>query len=223
MSKIRVGHSSNPENHVKINDSSVSRVHLEVSKIDNDTLRIVDLGSSNGTKIDDLEIVESTLKRHQSIKIGYQNYSGDEFFNKTYKYFLDKRVHWIEEFAALETEFKKYEKQKAKINQTLQNKMNIVRGALGIVIASVFFMFGEDIGIPAEYKYITSVAGGVLAGIIVPYLISKENATDHFVQLKRKYSRTLVCPRCHKDLSNGTFKFWKEEKKCSSCDAIWVK
>ncbi|MBK8723851.1 MAG: FHA domain-containing protein [Saprospiraceae bacterium] len=47
---IKVGHISNPANQVRINDPSVSRMHLEVSKIDNDTLRIVDLGSTNGTR-----------------------------------------------------------------------------------------------------------------------------------------------------------------------------
>lgn len=222
MSKIKVGHASNPENHVKINDSSVSRVHLEVSKIDNDTLRIVDLGSLNGTKIDDIEILVSTLKRNQTIKIGHQNYQGEEFFNRINKFFLDKRVHWLEEFAALETEFKKYEKKKAKVNQSLQNKMNVVRGVLAIGIASVFFIFGERMGIPTELRFITSIGGGILAGGIVPYVISKENASDQFVALKREYSKILVCPRCRKDLSNGTYKFWKDEKKCNACDAIWV-
>ncbi|MBK8389006.1 MAG: FHA domain-containing protein [Saprospiraceae bacterium] len=63
MSKIKVGHVSNPANHVRINDNSVSREHLEVEKIDTATLRIIDLGSLNGTWIDGLEIVESTLKK----------------------------------------------------------------------------------------------------------------------------------------------------------------
>lgn len=222
MIKIKVGHASNPENHVKINDSSVSRVHLEVSKIDNDTLKIIDLGSLNGTQINGLEIVESTLKRQQSIKIGHQNYSGEEFFNRVNRFFLDGRVHWLQEFASLETDFKRYEKKKAKINQALQNKMNIVRGVLAIGIGLIFFISSGKMGIPAEFRFITSIGGGILAGGIVPYLISKENTTDQFVQLKREYSKILVCPRCRRDLSNGTYKFWKEEKKCSSCDAIWV-
>ncbi|MBK8624016.1 MAG: FHA domain-containing protein [Saprospiraceae bacterium] len=48
---IKVGHASNPANHVRINDNSVSRDHLEVEMIDDDTLRIKDLGSTNGTSI----------------------------------------------------------------------------------------------------------------------------------------------------------------------------
>jgi hypothetical protein len=219
---IKVGHASNPANHERINDPSVSRNHLEVSKIDHDTLRIVDLGSLNGTWIDGLEIVESTLKRNQTIRIGHQNYTGDDFFRKVNRHFLDRRVHWMQEFAALETDFKKYEKQKAKLSQSLQNKMMILRGILAIGIALIFFVYGEKMGIPGDLRFITSIGGGILAGGIVPYLISKENTTDEILALRRKYSKILICPRCNKDLTNGSYKFWKEEKRCSACDAIWV-
>lgn len=222
MIKIKVGHASNPTNHERINDSSVSRIHLEVSKIDNDTLHIVDLGSLNGTWIDGLEIVDSTLKRHQTLKIGHQKYTGEEFFRKVNRHFLDRRVHWTQEFAALESEFKKYEKQKAKLGQSLQNKMNIVRGVLAIGIALIFFVFGEKMGIKGEFRFITSIGGGMLAGAIVPYIISKDNTMDEILELRRNYSKVLICPRCQRDLSNATYKFWRGEKRCSSCDAIWV-
>lgn len=222
MSKIYVGHASNPANHEKINDPSISRRHLEVSKIDNDTLHIVDLGSLNGTWIDDVEIVDSTLKRNQTIRVGHQKYTGDEFFRKVNRHFLDRRVHWIQEFAALESEFKKYEKQKAKLSQSLQNKMNFVRGVLAIGIALIFFLYGEKMGIPVELRFITSIAGGIMAGVLVPYLISRENTTEEMLNLKKWYSAKLVCPRCQRDLTNATYKFWKGEKRCSSCDAIWV-
>lgn len=222
MSKIYVGHVSNPANHEKINDPSVSRRHLEVSKIDNDTFHILDLGSLNGTWIDDVEIVDSTLKRNQTIRIGHQKYTGDEFFSKVNRHFHGKRVHWMEEFAALESDFKKYEKQKAKLGQNLQNKMNIVRGVLAIGIAIIFFVYGEKMGIPGDLRFITSIGGGILAGAIVPYLISKENTMDEIIELRRKYSKILKCPRCQKDLSNASYKFLKAEKRCSACDAIWV-
>ncbi|MBK8633370.1 MAG: FHA domain-containing protein [Saprospiraceae bacterium] len=222
MSKIKVGHVSNPANHVRINDNSVSREHLEVEKIDTATLRIIDLGSLNGTWIDGLEIVESTLKKNQTIRIGHQNYTGDDFFQKVNKYFLDKRVHWMQEFSALETEFKKYEKKKSRISQSLQNKMNILRGSLSIGIALFFFMYGEGLGIPPELRFITSIGGGILAGSIVPYMVAKEKVIDYTLELNKEYSKVLACPRCGRDLSKMTYKHWKGEKRCIACDAIWV-
>jgi hypothetical protein len=215
---IYVGHASNPANHVRINDNSVSRRHLEVSQIDNDTLQIIDLGSTNGTWIDEIEIVESTLRRHQSIRIGHQNYSGNDFFEKVRRFFLDRRVYWIDEFASLELKFKEFEDKKAKLNQKLQLKMAIIRGVLSIAISFLFYFLSGT----SEFKFITSVGGGILAGTLVPYLISKEKTTDKMHDLNKKYAKILACPRCHRDLSRYNFRLLKEEKRCSSCDAIWV-
>ncbi len=219
---IKVGHISNPANQVRINDPSVSRMHLEVSKIDNDTLRIVDLGSTNGTRIDGVEIMESTLKKHQSIRIGHQNFTGEEFFRKVNRHFLDRRVLWHKEFAQLETQFKKYEKEKAKLSQSLQLKMNIVRAILIATFSLFFHFYGEKIGIPADFKLFIGLVGGIVAAIIIPYLVSKENTTDKMYELKRAYASTLACPRCQRDLTNASFNFWKGEKRCSSCDAVWL-
>jgi len=218
---IKVGHATNPANHERINDSSVSRVHLEVDKIDDDTLRIIDLGSTNGTWIDGFEIVESTLKRNQTIRIGHQKFTGEEFFRRINRHFLPRETVWVKEFAALEAAFKKYEKKKNKLSQSFQNKMNILRGVLSISIALLFYLYGEDMGIRGDLRFITSIGGGVLAGSIVPYLLSKENIVKDNLKLNREYSKILVCPRCKRDLSSRPYEYWKEERRCS-CDAIWV-
>jgi len=217
---IKVGHPDNPANHWRINDKSVSRNHLEVRKIDDDTFHIKDLDSINGTYINEIPIVESTLKRDQNISLGYQKFTGDEFFDRVGRFFLDRRTLWVDEFHALEKEFKKYEKAKSKINQAFQTKMNLLRGAIVLVIVGLFLVYGGNLGIPPEFRILTSFGAGILAGLIVPKLISAENNNDKLMELRKVYSKVLVCPRCRRDLSSSSYKFWKDQRRCI-CDAIW--
>ncbi len=217
---IKVGHAENLSNHIKINDRSVSRNHLEVRKIDNETLQITDLNSTNGTYIDGIGIKESLLKKNQEIKIGYQKYSGEEFFEKINRYFLDPKVIWTKEFHALESDFKKFEKEKLKINQSMQTKMNLYRGLIVLTILAVFLIYGKQLGLTAEFRIIASIGGGIIAGMLVPKFVSMENTKGRLLKLKKLYSKILVCPRCKRDLSSAPYKFWKEERKCT-CDAIW--
>jgi hypothetical protein len=219
---IKVGNIDNIHNQVKINDKSVSRNHLEVTKIDNETLFVKDLNSTNGTYINGIEIVESYFRSDQTIKIGHQTYTGFEFFRKVAPHFIERRVIWAKEFKELEPKFMKYEKKKMKINQAYQNKTNILRGFMLIFILMIFFFFGESMGITSEHRIFFSIGGGIIAGILAPKMISKDKINHELFKTKRQYSTLLSCPRCMRDLTSASYKFWREEKRCSYCDAIWV-
>lgn len=220
---IKVGNSSNPENHIKINDRSISRNHLEVRMIDANTLKIKDLGSQNGTWIGGLQIVESTLTKDQVIKIGHQKYSGEEFFAKINSFFLDDKVLWVKEFKALESKFNEYEKKKSKIYQAYQTKINVIRMLFMMAIIGFFLFYGEGFGLDPSLRVIFSLFGGSLFAFLVPLLFSKdkENVTDKTIALRKKYSSILACPRCKRDLSSQPYSYWQHQRKCT-CDAIWV-
>ena len=56
---------------VVIDDKSVSKHHLEIS-LESDGLYIKDLGSSNGTKLNDTSVTEKTaLRTNDVLKLGY--------------------------------------------------------------------------------------------------------------------------------------------------------
>ncbi len=219
---VKVGNASNIANHIKIHDASVSKEHLQIEKIDNETLLITDLNSTNGTFIDDIKIKESKFKRHQNIRIGHQRFTGDQLFERVRMYFLDSKVIWVDDFNLLRNKFADYEKEKARINQTYQTKLIVIRALVLIIIWMILYFIGGEIGIQAEFRHLVSIIGGVLAMLIIPKIISNESRTEELSQLKKRYSKVLACPRCSRDLSAQPYTYWIEQRSCQQCHAVWV-
>ncbi|MCZ2101580.1 MAG: FHA domain-containing protein [Chitinophagales bacterium] len=219
---VKVGNASNHANHIKIHDDSVSREHLQIEKLDNETLLITDLNSTNGTFIDDIQIRESRFQRHQTIRIGHQKFTGDQLFDKLRMHFLDSKVIWVDEFSRLKNKFSDYEKEKAKIIQSYQTKLVVIRAVVLIMIWIVLFFIGGEIGIQAEFRHVVSIIGGVLAMLIIPKLLPNERRTEELSQLRKKYSKMLACPRCSRDLSAQPYTYWIEQRSCQQCHAVWA-
>jgi len=60
---------SSPDNHVVVEDPTVSRVHCKI-EVDSTGYRIVDLNSKNGTKINEIQIADAYLPTECSIQLG---------------------------------------------------------------------------------------------------------------------------------------------------------
>jgi hypothetical protein len=59
----------NPTNDFRISDPSVSSFHAEIT-LQNDIVRVQDLGSTNGTFIDENKVTESELKPEHILRLG---------------------------------------------------------------------------------------------------------------------------------------------------------
>ena len=59
----------NPTNDFRISDPSVSSFHAEIT-LENDLVRVQDLGSTNGTFINDVKVTESELKPEHILRLG---------------------------------------------------------------------------------------------------------------------------------------------------------
>ena len=67
----------NPTNDFRISDPSVSSFHAEIV-VENDTIRVRDLGSTNGTFVDDLKVEESFVKADSVLRLGNVRLALDE-------------------------------------------------------------------------------------------------------------------------------------------------
>ena len=67
----------NPTNDFRISDPSVSAFHAEVA-LENDIIRVRDLGSTNGTFIDDIRVEEGVLKPENILRLGNIRLALDE-------------------------------------------------------------------------------------------------------------------------------------------------
>ena len=59
----------NPTNDFRISDPSVSSFHAEIT-LENDSVRVQDLGSTNGTFIDESKVTEAELKPEHILRLG---------------------------------------------------------------------------------------------------------------------------------------------------------
>ena len=59
----------NPTNDFRISDPSISSFHAEIA-VENDLIRVRDLGSTNGTYIDEVRIEEGLLKAEHVLRLG---------------------------------------------------------------------------------------------------------------------------------------------------------
>ncbi|MGZ8939182.1 MAG: FHA domain-containing protein [Limisphaerales bacterium] len=67
----------NPTNDFRISDPSISAFHAEIVVADN-VIRVRDLGSTNGTYIDDLKVEEGLLKPENILRLGNVRFALDE-------------------------------------------------------------------------------------------------------------------------------------------------
>jgi hypothetical protein len=67
----------NPTNDFRISDPSISAFHAEVA-LENDIIRVRDLGSTNGTFIDDIRVEEGVLKPENILRLGNIRLALDE-------------------------------------------------------------------------------------------------------------------------------------------------
>jgi hypothetical protein len=67
----------NPTNDFRISDPSVSSFHVEVSR-EGDEIRVRDLGSTNGTFIDEQRVTEAMLRPGNILRLGNVRFALDE-------------------------------------------------------------------------------------------------------------------------------------------------
>lgn len=67
----------NPTNDFRISDPSVSSFHAEIV-LENEVIRVRDLGSTNGTFIDDIRVEEGVLKPENILRLGNIRLALDE-------------------------------------------------------------------------------------------------------------------------------------------------
>ena len=67
----------NPTNNFRISDPSISSFHAEIVVADN-VIRVRDLGSTNGTYIDEVKVQDAVLKPENVLRLGNVRFAVDE-------------------------------------------------------------------------------------------------------------------------------------------------
>ena len=215
--KIKIGKAA--DNNIVIDDQQVSRYHALLTKEDNGDLFLEDLGSTNGTFVNDFQIIKKRVNANDRVTLGT---SYKLLVLDILKYDND----YSGEFEQLKGVYDVYIKEKIRIQSSSQFKTRLfqslpfaVIGVLGVVLG---FMGKADTKI-----LICSFIVAVLAPTIGIYFGARQAAKipAQLQQLANQFKIDYVCPKCGTFLGEIPWESLSNKKQCQmpSCKAKWIR
>ena len=215
--KVKIGKA--PDNNLVINDPQVSRYHALLTQEDNGDLLLEDLGSTNGTFVNDIQIVKKKVFASDKITLG-------TIYSLSVTDMLKSDNDYSTEFELLKNVYDAYIKEKVRIQSSSQFKTRLfqslpfaVIGVMGIVLG---FMGHANKGF-----FIFSFILAVLAPTIGIYFGARQAAKipAKLQKLADQFKINYVCPKCGTFLGEIPWESLSNKKRCqmSSCRAKWIR
>ena len=215
--KINIGKAA--DNKLVINDPQVSRYHALLTQEDNGDMLLEDLGSTNGTFVNDSQIIKKKVLAEDKVTFGTD-------YTINVSDILKCDNDYSVEFARLNNVYEIYIKEKIQIQSSNQFKTRLfqslpfaVIGVLGIVLG---FMGHTNNGL-----FIVSFILAVCAPTIGIYFGAREAAKipARLQNLANKFKIDYVCPKCGTFLGEVPWESLRNKKQCpvSSCRARWIR
>lgn len=214
---IRIGKAD--DNDFVVNDAHVSRYHACLSRDKAGTWMLEDVGSTNGTFVNDTQIVKKRVTPTDTIRLGdtYRiNFSEVLKFNNDYS----------DEFAALKNIYDDYIQAKVKIQSSNQFKTRLFQSlpfALPGIVGVIIGFLGK--GSPELFGLSLFIT--ICAPTVGIYLGAKQSAKipQQLQEIANEFKIRYVCPKCGTFLGEIPWESLKNKKQCpvSSCKAKWVK
>lgn len=216
MIEIRIGKAL--DNNYRLDDPHVSRHHALLSKDDEGTMYIEDLGSTNGTFVNDVQIVRKKITLSDRIRLGdYALLPIQEVFNAQNDY--------SSEFDKLKCVYDSYIKEKIKIQSQNQFKIRVLQSFPFALIGIAGILIGF-VGKGNHHLFIISLLVTICAPVIGIYLGARQAAKTpgKLQELANQFKINYVCPKCGTFLGEIPWESLKNKKGCSvpTCKAKWV-
>ena len=215
---IKIGKAS--DNDFVIDDPHASRYHAKLIHEEAGGWLLEDLGSTNGTFVNDIQIVRKHVTPNDTIRLG-----NDYLFNLSEA--LKCKNDYSEEFAALKQVYDDYiqAKIKIKIQSSNQFKTRILQ-AIPFSIPGVIGVVIGFLGKGSLELFSISLFIAVCAPAIGIYLGAKQSAKipQLLQDLTNQFKIDYVCPKCGTFLGEIPWESLRNRKQCpiSSCKAKWV-
>ena len=215
--RIKIGKAT--DNNLVIDDPHVSRYHAILVQDDNGDLMLEDLGSTNGTFVNDFQIVKKKVLAGDKITFGAA-------YTLSVSDILKCDNDYSEEFEGLKSVYDLYIKEKIRIQSSSQFKTRLfqslpfaVIGVMGIVLG---FMGHANKGF-----FVFSFVLAVLAPTIGIYFGARQAAKipAQLQGLANQFKIDYVCPKCGTFLGEIPWESLSNKKQCQmpSCKAKWIR
>lgn len=206
------------DNEYVVNDPSVSRHHARLTYEEEGHWILEDLGSTNGTFVNGIQIARKQVTSKDVIKLG-NSYVLD------LAEVLKANNDYSEEFAALKQVYDNYIQAKIKIQSSNQFKTRLLQSlpfALPGIIGVLIGFSGK--GSPALFAISLFIT--ICAPTVGIYWGAKQSAKipKLLQDLTNQFKIDYVCPKCGTFLGEIPWESLRNRKHCpvSSCKAKWV-
>lgn len=206
------------DNEYVVNDPSVSRHHARLTYEEEGHWILEDLGSTNGTFVNGIQIARKQVTSKDVIKLG------DSYVLNLAKV-LKANNDYSEEFAALKQVYDNYIQAKIKIQSSNQFKTRLLQSlpfALPGIIGVLIGFSGK--GSPALFAISLFIT--ICAPTVGIYWGAKQSAKipKLLQDLTNQFKIDYVCPKCGTFLGEIPWESLRNRKHCpvSSCKAKWV-
>lgn len=206
------------DNEYVVNDPSVSRHHARLTYEKEGHWILEDLGSTNGTFVNGIQIARKQVTSKDVIKLG-NSYVLD------LAEVLKANNDYSEEFAALKQVYDNYIQAKIKIQSSNQFKTRLLQSlpfALPGIIGVLIGFSGK--GSPALFAISLFIT--ICAPTVGIYWGAKQSAKipKLLQDLTNQFKIDYVCPKCGTFLGEIPWESLRNRKHCpvSSCKAKWV-
>lgn len=206
------------DNEYVVNDPSVSRHHAQLTYEEEGHWILEDLGSTNGTFVNGIQIARKQVTSKDVIKLG-------DSYVLNLAEVLKANNDYSEEFAALKQVYDNYIQAKIKIQSSNHFKTRLLQSlpfALPGIIGVLIGFSGK--GSPALFAISLFIT--ICAPTVGIYWGAKQSAKipKLLQDLTNQFKIDYVCPKCGTFLGEIPWESLRNRKHCpvSSCKAKWV-
>lgn len=211
---IRLGKAT--DNEVVADHPHVSRHHARLTCDQEGRLLLEDLGSTNGTFVNDAQVLRKYVVPTDRIRLGD---ASEWHVSEILKYNND----YSAEFERLKQVYDQYVDAKVKIQSANQFKTRLLQ-SLPFAIPGIVGVIVGFLGKGSMTWFSVSLLITVCAPLIGIYLGAKQSARTpaQLQALANQFKIDYVCPKCGTFLGEVPWESLRNRKQCPSCKAKWV-
>lgn len=211
---IRLGKAT--DNEVVVDHPHVSRHHARLTRDQEGRLLLEDLGSTNGTFVNDAQVLRKYVVPTDRVRLGD---ASEWLVSEILKYNND----YSAEFELLKRVYDDYVDAKVKIQSANQFKTRLLQ-SLPFAIPGIVGVIVGFLGKGSMTWFSVSLLITVCAPMIGIYLGAKQSARTpaQLQALANQFKIDYVCPKCGTFLGEVPWESLRNRKQCPACKAKWV-
>ena len=211
---IRLGKAT--DNEVVADHPHVSRHHARLTRDQEGRLLLEDLGSTNGTFVNDAQVLRKYVVPTDRVRLGD---ASEWLVSEILKYNND----YSAEFELLKQVYDDYVDAKVKIQSANQFKTRLLQ-SLPFAIPGIVGVIVGFLGKGSMTWFSVSLLITVCAPMIGIYLGAKQSARTpaQLQALANQFKIDYVCPKCGTFLGEVPWESLRNRKQCPACKAKWV-